>query len=116
MIPTWLVTLIIAVIQAFLPVLRDEITPKAEEGKGDLALRNRLRARVKAAGWVCLLVAALLVGGCVRTVYVPSGEPVRLRATIPAAKVWVLDASGTPTPGTMDLKEGWYVLPDSTPE
>ena len=116
MIPSWLVALIVAVIQVFLPILRNEVVPRAEEGKRDAALKNRLRARVRAAGWACLLVVALLVGGCARTVYVPSGEPVRLRETIRAAKVWVLDATGTPTPGTMTLMEGWYVLPDSTPE
>ena len=35
----------------------------------------------------------------------------RLRETIYNAKVWVLDASGEPVAGVMDLPEGWYVLP-----
>ena len=34
--------------------------------------------------------------GCVGTIYVPQGTPVRLRETIHAAKVWVKDANGKP--------------------
>lgn len=55
----------------------------------------------------------LLLGGCwTRTIYVPHGEPVRLRQTIRGARVWVLDADGKPVAGKMDLPEGWYALPD----
>lgn len=55
----------------------------------------------------------LTASGCgVRTVYVPHGEPVRLRETIEDAKVWVMDEAGKPVPGRMDLPEGWYALPD----
>jgi len=36
---------------------------------------------------------------------------VRLRETIPKAKVWVMDAQGKPVAGQMDLPEGWYCLP-----
>ena len=54
----------------------------------------------------------LTASGCgVRTVYVPHGEPVRLRETIEDAKVWVLDEHGEPVAGRMDLPEGWYALP-----
>ncbi len=47
----------------------------------------------------------------VRTIYVPGGEAVPLRETFKGVKVWVLDASGQPVPGRMDLPEGWYALP-----
>jgi hypothetical protein len=48
----------------------------------------------------------------VRTIYVPDGKAVRLRQTIPNAKVWVMDANGKPVAGTMDLPEGWWCLAD----
>jgi len=56
-------------------------------------------------------VAAGGAGCGVRTVYVPHGEPVRLRETIEDAKVWVVDETGEAVPGRMDLPEGWYALP-----
>ena len=60
-----------------------------------------------------VLVGCVLMGGCQpRTIYVPHGEPVRLRQTLKSVKVWVLDADGKPVAGTMDLPEGWYCLPD----
>ena len=49
--------------------------------------------------------------GCVRTIYVPHGTPVRLRETVKDVKVWVKDADGKPVAGRMDLPEGWYSLP-----
>jgi len=49
--------------------------------------------------------------GCVRTIYVPHGTPVRLRETVKNAKVWVKDADGEPVPGRMDIPNGWYALP-----
>jgi len=49
--------------------------------------------------------------GCVRTIYVPHGTPVRLRETVHNAKVWVKDADGKPVAGRMDVPEGWYALP-----
>lgn len=52
-----------------------------------------------------------LLAGCVRTVYVPHGAPVRLRETIRDAKVWVKEADGRVCEGRMDLPEGWYALP-----
>jgi len=59
-----------------------------------------------------IVMLCLLVGCQSRTVYVPDGQPVRLRQTVKAAPVWVLDAQGQPTAGTMDLPEGWFCLPD----
>ena len=49
--------------------------------------------------------------GCVRTIYVPHGTPVRLRETVKDVKVWVKDADGEPVAGRMDIYEGWYALP-----
>ena len=49
--------------------------------------------------------------GCVRTIYVPHGTPVRLRETVHNAKVWVKDADGEPVAGRMDIPNGWYALP-----
>jgi len=54
-----------------------------------------------------------LVTGCTwtRTVYVPPGEPVRIREEIPGAKVWVMGADGKPVAGEIDIPEGWYAVP-----
>ena len=57
------------------------------------------------------LIPILLLAGCVRTIYVPHGTPVRLRETVKDVKVWVKDADGEPVAGRMDLYEGWYALP-----
>jgi hypothetical protein len=86
----------------------------AEDGKTDPTLRERLRKRVQSTWGKALIIATvlLLLPGCAtRTIYVRDGEPVRLRETVKSAKVWVLDAKGTPTAGVMDLPEGWYCLP-----
>ena len=58
------------------------------------------------------LLPFVLLTGCVRTIYVPHGTPVRLRETVKDAKVWVKDADGQAVEGRMDLPEGWYALPD----
>ena len=59
-----------------------------------------------------ILIVVLLLPGCgTRTIYVPSGKPVRLREMVRNAKVWVLDADGRPVAGVMDLPEGWYAIP-----
>jgi hypothetical protein len=87
----------------------------AEDGKTDPTLRERLRKRVRRTWGKALIIGAvlLLLPGCAtRTIYVRNGEPVRLRETVHSAKVWVLDAEGKPTPGVMDLSEGWYCLPE----
>lgn len=59
------------------------------------------------------LLPILLLAGCVRTIYVPHGTPVRLRETVKDVKVWVKDSYGEPIPGRMDLHEGWYCCPIS---
>jgi len=56
------------------------------------------------------LLPILLLAGCVRTIYVPHGTPVRLRQTVKNTKVWVKDADGKPVAGKMDLPEGWYAV------
>ena len=61
--------------------------------------------------WFIVLGSTILAACATRTIYVPDGEPVRLRETIRDAKVWVLDAGGQPVAGVMDLPEGWYCLP-----
>lgn len=77
--------------------------------------RDACASAVLTGFWLgVLLVIALLIAGCaVRTIYIPYGEPVRLREPIRNAKVWVADKSGKETPGEMDLPEGWYCLPDT---
>ena len=57
------------------------------------------------------LLPILLLTGCMRTVYVPHGTPVRLRETVKDVKVWVKDTDGQPVAGRMDIYEGWYALP-----
>ena len=62
-----------------------------------------------------LLVASLILFGVacqqIRTVYVPHGQPVRLREALHRVKIWAFDKDGQMVPGEMDLPEGWYVLP-----
>lgn len=48
-----------------------------------------------------------------RTVYVPDGSPVRIRETIKHAPVWVMDENGVWIPGSVDIPEGWFALPDN---
>ena len=114
----WLAHLIAALLRATLPFLFKEVKDAARDSAEDTSrtpeLRNRLRKKVRDRWKSRLLfpIAILLIPGCgVRTIYVPHGEPVRLRETVKDAKVWVLDADGKPVAGKMDLPEGWYALP-----
>ena len=70
--------------------------------------------KLKRAAWtvICAAVFSLALGcsRAKRTVYVPSGSPVRIRQTIKAAPVWVMDENGLWIPGAMDIPEGWYAL------
>lgn len=63
-----------------------------------------------------LLALGSFLPGCspwfTRTVYVPHGAAVRLRETLHQVKIWAKDEKGEFVPGTMDLPEGWYALPD----
>lgn len=68
---------------------------------------------------VCVLTTCV---GCLnrgKVVYVPDGQPVRLREIVRDVKVWVPGTENPSEselegwiPSTMDLPEGWYVLPD----
>jgi len=110
----WLLAILEMVLTALLPVLREELRDSAEDARRQPELRDRLRRRVwNTWGKASLVLSlALFLPGCAtHTVYVPHGEPVRLRETIPGAKVWVLDETGQPIAGRMDLPEGWYCLP-----
>ena len=108
-----LIAIIEIVIRALLPALAAGATPTAQDGARQPELRSRLTEAVRGR-WVAALVVVgiLALSGCNRTLYVQPGEPVRLRETIRSAKVWVLDANGKATAGTMDLPEGWYCMPD----
>ena len=59
-----------------------------------------------------LLLIACATGCGTRTVYIKPGDPVRLRKTISGAEVWAQDKDGKWVAGSVDLSEGWYVLPD----
>ena len=109
-----LLAILEVILRALLPVLLERSKPTAEDGRRHPELWDRLRRGVRAR-WaktaLCVLLALSLAGCGTRTVYVPSGEPVRLRETVKRAKVWVLDADGEPVAGVMDVPEGWYCLP-----
>ena len=62
--------------------------------------------------YIAIVILSLIMCGCfTRTVYVPDGQPVRLRQRIKNVKVWALDKDGKPVPGRMDLPEGWFCGP-----
>lgn len=110
----WVIDILEVLLRALLPAIFRASRRTAEDGAQQPELRDRLRRRVRRT-WgttAIVLLAILLVPGCgARTIYVPGGEPVRLRQTVKNAKVWVLGADGRPVPGRMDLPEGWYCLP-----
>lgn len=107
-----LIALAELLIRALLPAVMAGASSTVEDGARQPLLRQKLVERIRstwgAAAMIILL--AMTTGGCTRTVYIPSGEPVRLRETIRNAKVWVLDKDGKPVPGEMDLPEGWYCV------
>ena len=104
-------TFLAVLLPILLPALFAYRRPKALDARPQSALREALRARIRAVWPVPALLLALWLGGCgTTTVYIPHGEPVRLRETV-RAKVWVMGPDGTPLPGAMDIPEGWYALP-----
>lgn len=106
----FLVSLIVAVLQVLLPALFKSATLSAEDSASQPELKKRLRKRVRQT-WAIGLLCIVFLSGCgPKTVYVPDGEPVRLRETIRNAKVWVKDANGNTVAGRVDLLEGWYCL------
>ncbi len=108
-----LITLIVSLLRVLLPALIEESKDSAQDGDSAVDLREKLRGQVrKSWGPSACFVFCLMSAGCfTRTIYVPDGTPVRLRETIPDAKVWVLDSYGKPVAGKLDLPEGWYALP-----
>ena len=108
---SWLAAILTVILKALLPALFEKAKDTAEDAAPQTDLRDRLRQTVRKT-WFLIPIAFVLLAGCVtRTVYVPHGAPVRLRETIPKAKVWVKDADGEPVKGEVDLHEGWYALP-----
>lgn len=105
-----LVTVLVAVLRVLLPALIKSEKSTAEDSKTQPELKKRLRGRVRGTWAVSLLALLLLVGCGHRTIYVPDGEPVRLREAIPNAKVWIKNSNGEVVSGTIDLHEGWYCL------
>ena len=106
-----LIAILVAVLQVLLPALFKAVKSTAEDSAGQPELKKRLRAKVRQT-WAVLLLCIVFLPGCgTRTIYVPEGEPVRLRETIHGAKVWVKDPQGNTVAGRVDLLEGWYCLP-----
>jgi len=118
----WVIELIIAVLRVLLPAIIDREPATAEESARQPELRKRLEDKVRSR-WAVALMAAVLAGavclpGCHRqkdVIYVPSGEPVRIRERVRNAEVWIMDADGNPYPGVIDIPAGWYALPDPGP-
>ena len=106
-----LIAILVAVLQVLLPALFKAAEKTAEDSVAQPELKKRLQKRVRQTWAVAFLCIFFLTGCGARTIYVPEGEPVRLRETIHGAKVWVMDANGKPTAGKMDLPAGWYCLP-----
>ena len=104
------------VLPEFVRIYKERNTGNSETGSPAAPLKDALRAKVLAK-WGSVLILILAFGGCAmfqkatRTVYIPDGTPVRLRATIEKAPVWVLDKDGIPIESVMDIPEGWFALP-----
>lgn len=97
---------------------RDEVTdakpqPELTKELNDEIDRSRW-GRIDAGLLLMVAMAAALTlsaSGCgQKTVYIPDGEPVRIREPV-HAKVWTLNAAGEPVAGEMLIPEGWYALP-----
>lgn len=112
---SFLIALIIELLRVFVPAAMSGAVRCSVDGARQPQLRDRLRARVRHV-WPVVALLAAMASGCVRTVYVPPGEPVRLRETILNVKVWVMNEDGRAVAGRMDLPEGWYALPVNTNE
>ncbi|MFI4912428.1 MAG: hypothetical protein ACIAQZ_12245 [Sedimentisphaeraceae bacterium JB056] len=111
---TILIQILVAVLQAILPAMINR-KDSFEDAKKQTDLKKKLNQRIDQNwGKVALpLLVCVFLAGCVstKTVYITSGEPVRIRETIKNAKVWTLDADGNPVAGKIDIPAGWYALP-----
>ena len=110
-----IIELFLKIILELFPVVRDATTDTTEESKQQPQLKKRLQDKIRCAGWVPILLSVILlsVGGCgTHSIYVPNGEPVRLREDLDNVKVWVMTEDG-PKAAEMDLPNGWYCLPDT---
>lgn len=106
------VEIIVGVLRILLPAFLESQGPQEEDAQRQPELRSRLQRRIRQVWGAAAIVLLLLpLMGCARTVYVPPGEPVRLRETVKGAKVWVLGQDGKAVAGEMDLPRGWYCLP-----
>ena len=111
-----IVALIVSILQAFLPVIgqasKDTAQDSATNTQQSNALKNKLRETWGKVGKTGMILLCFTLSGCfTRTIYIPPGEPVRLREKLDSVKVWVLDSEGKPVAGKMDIPEGWYTLP-----
>ena len=106
-----LAPLIAAILLALIPALVKMCRRTSQDAGTQPKLRNRLRDRIRKTWFPCITLLAILCAGCTRTIYVPHGEPVRLRETVEDVKVWVMGPDGKPVAGKMNLPEGWYALP-----
>jgi len=106
-----LITILIGILKIVLPAVIERVEPRFREADPQIALRDKLRAKIKQTWPVMVMLMMLLVPGCGReAVYVPDGTPVRLRETVRNAKVWVVDKDKNVLAAEMDLPEGWYCL------
>jgi len=108
-----LAPLVVALLLALIPALVKMCGRTSQDARTQPKLRDRLRDRIRKTWFPCiaLLVVLSASAGCTRTIYVPHGEPVRLRETVKDVKVWVMGPDGKPVAGVMDVPEGWYALP-----
>jgi hypothetical protein len=111
------------ILRAFFPALFDEVKSsfrdQAEDAAPQTALKNRLSRQIRAKwGKQALAVGMLALAfvclpGCgTRTIFVPDGDPARLREPVKNTPVWVMGADGKPVAAKMTIPAGWYCLPD----
>ena len=116
-----LIAILLSVARAFAPAVAKAAEDTTEDAASNTATKQALRNRINktwgnAAKVLIVLLCFCLTGCFTRTIYVPNGEPVRLRESLEGVKVWVLDSKGTPTKGEIDIPEGWYALPMEKPK
>ncbi|MDD4061993.1 MAG: hypothetical protein PHW08_15005 [Kiritimatiellae bacterium] len=114
-----LINFVVAILKALLPSLLQRKPDTCDDAQKQPELKKRLQDRVRAKfGALVVLLALSCVAaggaGCTqyRTVYIPPGEPVRLREPLKDVKIWTKDKDGNNIPGKVDIPEGWYCLPD----